>query len=149
MNTIRAITPLDGRYATQVSGLAEHLSEWALIRRRVEVEVEWLVEMAGCADIADMRALTGAEQDYLRGLVVDFDDDAAMRVKGIERTTNHDVKAVGILHPRAAGGDFAGRCWRVGAFLLHIGGHQQFVARADGSRVRWWTSGCRRRAPLV
>ena len=94
MNTIRAITPLDGRYATQVSGLSEHLSEWALIRRRVQVEVEWLVEMAGCADISDMRSLTGAERDFLRGLVTDFDDDAAMRVKGIERTTNHDVKAV-------------------------------------------------------
>ena len=94
MNTIRAITPLDGRYATQVAGLGEHLSEWALIRRRVQVEVEWLVEMAGCADISDMRALTGAEQEFLRGLATDFDDDAAMRVKGIERTTNHDVKAV-------------------------------------------------------
>ena len=94
MSTIRAITPLDGRYATQVSGLSEHLSEWALIRRRVQVEVEWLVEMAGCADISDMRSLTGAEQEFLRGLVTDFDDDAAMRVKGIERTTNHDVKAV-------------------------------------------------------
>ncbi|MYE53957.1 MAG: adenylosuccinate lyase [Chloroflexi bacterium] len=94
MNTIRAITPLDGRYATQVSGLAEHLSEWALIRRRVQVEVEWLVEMADCAAITDMRSLTGTEQEFLRGLVTDFDDDAAARVKGIERTTNHDVKAV-------------------------------------------------------
>ena len=94
MNTIRAITPLDGRYATQVSGLAEHLSEWALIKRRVQVEVEWLLEMAGCADIADMRALTASEQVLLRGLVDDFDDEAAMHVKGIERTTNHDVKAV-------------------------------------------------------
>ena len=94
MNTIRAITPLDGRYATQVSGLADHLSEWALIKRRVQVEVEWLLEMAGCADIADMRALTASEQALLRGLVDDFDDDAAMQVKGIERTTNHDVKAV-------------------------------------------------------
>ena len=94
MNTIRAITPLDGRYATQVSALSEHLSEWALIKRRVQVEVEWLVEMAGCVDIADMRSLTGAEQEFLRGLVTDFDDDAAARVKGIERTTNHDVKAV-------------------------------------------------------
>ena len=94
MNTIRAITPLDGRYATQVSGLAEHLSEWALIKRRVQVEVEWLLEMAGCADIADMRTLTASEQALLRGLVDDFDDDAAMQVKGIERTMNHDVKAV-------------------------------------------------------
>lgn len=94
VNTIRAITPLDGRYATQVSGLAEHLSEWALIKRRVQVEVEWLVEMAGCGDVSDMRSLTGTEQEFLRGLVTDFDDDAAMRVKRIERTTNHDVKAV-------------------------------------------------------
>lgn len=94
MNTIRAITPLDGRYATQASGLAEHLSEWALIRRRVQVEVEWLVEMADCAAITDMRSLTGTEQEFLRGLVSDFDDDDASRVKAIERTTNHDVKAV-------------------------------------------------------
>ena len=85
---------MDGRYATQVSGLAEHLSEWALIKRRVQVEVEWLLEMAGCADITDMRALTSAEQALLRGLVEEFDDDAAMQVKRIERTTNHDVKAV-------------------------------------------------------
>ena len=94
VNTIRAITPLDGRYATQVSGLTEHLSEWALIKRRVQVEVEWLVEMAGCADILDMRSLTGEERDFLRGLVTDFDDDAANQVKRIERRTNHDVKAV-------------------------------------------------------
>ena len=94
MDTIRAITPLDGRYATQVSGISDHLSEWALIRRRVQVEVEWLVEMAGCADISDMRALTDVEEDFLRSLVEDFDDEAAIRVKGIERTTNHDVKAV-------------------------------------------------------
>ena len=94
VSTIRAITPLDGRYATQVSGLAEHLSEWGLIKRRVQVEVEWLLEMAGCSDIADMRSLTSTERAFLRGLASDFDDDAAARVKGIERTTNHDVKAV-------------------------------------------------------
>lgn len=94
MNTIRAITPLDGRYGTQVSGLVERLSEWALIRRRVQVEVEWLLEMADCVDISDMRALTGVEQALLRGLASDFDDDAAARVKRIERATNHDVKAV-------------------------------------------------------
>lgn len=92
--TIRAITPLDGRYAAQVSGLADHLSEWALIRRRVQVEVEWLLEMADCDAIADMRALTSGERALLRALADDFDDDAAMRVKQIERATNHDVKAV-------------------------------------------------------
>ena len=103
--TIRAITPLDGRYAAQLGGLADCLSEWALIKRRVQVEVEWLLEMARRDEIADMRALTGAEQAQLRALVDDFDDDAAMRVKQIELTTNHDVKAVEYyIRERLAGG---------------------------------------------
>ena len=107
--TIRAITPLDGRYAAQLGGLADCLSEWALIKRRVQVEVEWLLEMAARAEIADMRALTGAEQAALRALVNDFDDDAAMRVKQIERTTNHDVKAVEYyIRERIAGGSMDG-----------------------------------------
>ena len=94
MNTIRAITPLDGRYAAQVAALADHLSEWALIKRRVQVEIEWLLEMADCADITDMRALSRSERALLRALYENFDDDAAMHVKRIERATNHDVKAV-------------------------------------------------------
>ena len=103
--TIRAITPLDGRYAAQLGGLADCLSEWALIKRRVQVEVEWLLEMAALDEIADMRALTGAEQAELRSLIDDFDDDAAMRVKQIERATNHDVKAVEYyIRERLAGG---------------------------------------------
>ena len=92
--SIRAITPLDGRYAAQVAGLAEHLSEWALIKRRVQVEAEWLIEMAACPHIPDMRALSDAETAALRGLADDFDDAAAARVKAIERAANHDVKAV-------------------------------------------------------
>ena len=103
--TIRAITPLDGRYAAQLGGLADCLSEWALIKRRVQVEAEWLLEMAALDEIADMRTLTGAEQAELRALVDDFDDDAAMRVKQIERSTNHDVKAVEYyIRERLAGG---------------------------------------------
>ena len=103
--TIRAITPLDGRYAAQLGGLADCLSEWALIKRRVQVEVEWLLEMASLDEIADMRALTGAERAALRALVDDFDDDAALRVKQIERATNHDVKAVEYyIRERLAGG---------------------------------------------
>lgn len=92
--TIRAITPLDGRYASQISGLADYLSEWALIRYRVLVEVEWLVAMAERPEIADMRSLTSDEVAFLKRLYEDFDDDAAMRVKEIESTTRHDVKAV-------------------------------------------------------
>jgi adenylosuccinate lyase len=92
--SIRSITPLDGRYRRQISGLADYLSEWALIKHRVMIEIEWLIEMAQVPDISDMRSLSGDEVEMLRGLVADFDDDAAQQVTEIERKTNHDVKAV-------------------------------------------------------
>ena len=92
--SIRSITPLDGRYASQVSGLGDYLSEWALIKHRVLIEVEWLLWMARQPEIVDMRAITQAETELLRGLVAEFDDEQALRIKEIERTTQHDVKAV-------------------------------------------------------
>jgi adenylosuccinate lyase len=81
--SLRAISPLDGRYAAQVEALADHVSEWGLIRRRVQVEVEWLLVLAPQLDAAPLRAL------YER-----FADEDAADVKAIERRTNHDVKAV-------------------------------------------------------
>lgn len=92
--SIRALTPLDGRYASQVTELADYLSEWALIKYRVFVEVEWLIEMAASPHISDLRELTPAEIETLRRIPENFDDDAAMRAKEIEATTRHDVKAV-------------------------------------------------------
>jgi adenylosuccinate lyase len=92
--SIRAITPLDGRYASQIEGLADYLSEWALIRYRVLVEVEWLIEMAASPHISDLRELTSAEILALRDIHESFDDNAALRAKEIEATTRHDVKAV-------------------------------------------------------
>jgi adenylosuccinate lyase len=81
--SLRAISPLDGRYARQVEALADHVSEWGLIRRRVQVEVEWLLVLAPHLDPAPLRAL-----------YEDFGDEHAEAVKAIERRTNHDVKAV-------------------------------------------------------
>jgi adenylosuccinate lyase len=81
--SLRAISPLDGRYAKQVAALADHVSEWGLIRRRVQVEVEWLLVLAPQLDPAPLRAL-----------YEDFSDASAEAVKAIERRTNHDVKAV-------------------------------------------------------
>ncbi|HEV2062548.1 MAG TPA: adenylosuccinate lyase [Solirubrobacteraceae bacterium] len=81
--SLRAISPLDGRYARTVAELADHVSEWALIRARVRVEVEWLLVLAPQLDAAPLRAL-----------VERFSDDDAEAVKAIERRTNHDVKAV-------------------------------------------------------
>jgi adenylosuccinate lyase len=81
--SLRAISPLDGRYAKQVAALADHVSEWGLIRRRVQVEVEWLLVLAPQLDPAPLRAL-----------YEDFSDASADAVKAIEQRTNHDVKAV-------------------------------------------------------
>ena len=92
--SIRALTPLDGRYASLVTELADYLSEWALIKYRVLVEVEWLIEMASRPEIPDLRPLTAAEIIALRAIPEKFDDDAALRAKEIEATTRHDVKAV-------------------------------------------------------
>ena len=92
--SIRAITPLDGRYSSQVEELTDYLSEWALIKYRVLVEVEWLIEMAASPHISDLRELTPAEILALRDIHENFDDKAALRAKKIEATTRHDVKAV-------------------------------------------------------
>ncbi len=92
--SLRSISPLDGRYASQVAGLADCLSEWALIKHRLHVEVEWLLTLAARLEISKLRAFTPDEVLHLRSLVEEFDDVAAQRVKDIERTTQHDVKAV-------------------------------------------------------
>jgi adenylosuccinate lyase len=80
--SLRSISPLDGRYAGQVEALRDHVSEWALIRARVRVEVEWLL------------VLDPSQPASLRSVYEDFSDDDAQAVKDIEKTTNHDVKAV-------------------------------------------------------
>ena len=81
--SLRAISPLDGRYQRQVAALGEHVSEWALIRARVRVEVEWLLVLAPQLDAGP-----------LRRVYAEFSDDDAQAIKDIEKRTNHDVKAV-------------------------------------------------------
>ena len=93
-NPVRRLTPLDGRYERQIEGLRDAFSEYALIRERVRVEVEWLIAMGTEPTISDVRPLTADEQRLARSLVEGFDEAAALRVKEIERVTNHDVKAV-------------------------------------------------------
>jgi adenylosuccinate lyase len=92
--SLLALSPLDGRYASATKDLAPHFSELALIHCRVRVEVEWLITLAAEPSLTAVRALTPAEQEQLRALVSGFDLQAAERVKQIERTTNHDVKAI-------------------------------------------------------
>ena len=91
---LRAISPIDGRYADKMSPLQPYLSEWALFKHRLLVEVRWLLAMSQCANITHVRPFTTAEQELLRSLVTNFDDEAARRIKAIEARTKHDVKAV-------------------------------------------------------
>jgi adenylosuccinate lyase len=91
---LRALSPADGRYADKVGGLRDILSEYGLIRYRVLVEVRWLQWMADESSIAELPALSSVMKDVLNSLVDSFTTDDAERVKAIEATTNHDVKAV-------------------------------------------------------
>jgi adenylosuccinate lyase len=89
-----ALSPLDGRYAGKVEGLRDQFSEFALIRQRVRVEVAWLLALAGEGAIAEVPPFADADKAALHALANSFDIADAARVKVIERTTNHDVKAV-------------------------------------------------------
>ena len=91
---ITAISPIDGRYASKVTELTECFSEYALVRERVKVEVLWLIALCSEPGIPECRALTANEQKMLEDIVNGFTPQEAEKVKEIERTTNHDVKAV-------------------------------------------------------
>ena len=89
-----AISPLDGRYARHTEALRPIASEAGLIQRRIAVEVAWLRHLAAAPDVAEVPAFSAEAGRFLDALVADFDAAAAARVKEIERTTNHDVKAI-------------------------------------------------------
>ena len=89
-----ALGALDGRYRTVVAPLVEHLSEPALNRQRVHVEVEWLIWLTDHAVVPGVRVLSGAEQARLRDVVADFGAAEVAELAEIERETQHDVKAV-------------------------------------------------------
>ena len=93
-NKLKALSPVDGRYADKVNGLRDILSEYGLIRYRVLVEVRWLQWMADEASIPELPPLSAVMKDLLNDIVDDFTLDDAERVKSIESKTNHDVKAV-------------------------------------------------------
>ena len=90
---LSALSPLDGRYAAKVAALRPLLSEFGLMHRRVQVEVEWFMALSD-AGFAEFKPLSGAARDVLSGLVQQFSEADAAAIKAIERTTNHDVKAV-------------------------------------------------------
>jgi adenylosuccinate lyase len=89
-----ALNPLDGRYEKKLAPLREYFSEFALIKYRVHVEVEWLIALAENKDIAECTPMSAPVIAALRARAVAFSPTDAERVKAIEATTNHDVKAV-------------------------------------------------------
>ncbi|GGK04920.1 adenylosuccinate lyase [Luteimonas terricola] len=94
LDPLLALSPLDGRYAGKVEALRPVFSEFGLIHARVRVEVEWLLALAAEPGIPELAPFDAAATARLRALADDFSTADAARVKAIERTTNHDVKAV-------------------------------------------------------
>ena len=94
LSTLTAISPVDGRYGDKTANLRALFSEYALIRQRVRVEVRWLQALARHSGIAEVPALSNHALNILDGIADNFSVEDAQRVKNIERTTNHDVKAV-------------------------------------------------------
>ena len=93
-NLLLAISPLDGRYKSKCEDLAPYFSEFALMRYRVLVEVKWLQKLSEHDQIDELQAISDRGLEYLNDLIESFSIADAQRIKAIEATTNHDVKAV-------------------------------------------------------
>ena len=93
LSTITALSPLDGRYATKLAALRPIMSEHGYMHRRVQVEVAWFIALSD-AGFAEFKPLTTGARAYLLGLIKNFSEADAAAIKDIEKTTNHDVKAV-------------------------------------------------------
>jgi len=94
LTALTAISPIDGRYGSKTESLRQYFSEFGLIHARVRVEVRWLQQLAAHPQIAELPAFSETAQRFLNQLVDNFSVADAEAIKAIERTTNHDVKAV-------------------------------------------------------
>ncbi len=94
LHALNALSPLDGRYASKVAPLSAHFSEFGLIRHRVRVELAWLEALAEEPGIAEVPPFSARTSAGIAAIAASFAPADAARVKAIERTTNHDVKAV-------------------------------------------------------
>ena len=94
LSELTALSPVDGRYAGKTTELRQYFSEFGLIKHRVLVEIRWLQALSKFADISEVPEFSSAANQTLEAILENFSEDDAQRVKDIERTTNHDVKAV-------------------------------------------------------
>ena len=93
LDTLTAVSPIDGRYRSKTECLADYFSEYALIRYRIRVEIEYFITLCELP-LPQLEGFDSSLFERLRNIYRDFDEASAMRVKEIENTTNHDVKAV-------------------------------------------------------
>ncbi|EON88357.1 MULTISPECIES: adenylosuccinate lyase [Plesiomonas] len=94
LSALTAVSPIDGRYGDKVTALRSIFSEFGLLKFRVTVEVRWLQKLAACQGISEVPAFSAQANAFLDDIVSNFNEEDALRIKTIERTTNHDVKAV-------------------------------------------------------
>ena len=94
LSALTAVSPIDGRYGDKCTALRPIFSEYGLLRFRVEVEVRWLQQLASHPGIPEVPAFSASANAALNDIVTNFNEEDAGRIKAIERTTNHDVKAV-------------------------------------------------------
>ncbi|CAA0117345.1 Adenylosuccinate lyase [BD1-7 clade bacterium] len=94
LTSLNAISPVDGRYGSKTEKLREIFSEYGLIKFRVQVEVRWLQQLANHPQIEEIKPFSVEANQFLEDLLNNFGEEQAGRIKDIERTTNHDVKAV-------------------------------------------------------
>ena len=93
LDALTAVSPIDGRYRSKTECLADYFSEYALIRYRVRVEIEYFITLCELP-LPQLESFNSALFEQLRDIYRNFDETSAARVKEIEKTTNHDVKAV-------------------------------------------------------
>ena len=94
LNSLTAISPIDGRYARKTAALRPYFSEYGLIYHRVVVEIRWLQALSRPAEIIEVPAFSDSANQFLQSIIDNFSLAQAERIKDIESTTNHDVKAV-------------------------------------------------------
>lgn len=93
-SSLTALSPVDGRYHAQVDALRPIFSEFGLLKFRVLVEIHWLQQLAACAELKEVPAFDAESDAFLEAIIADFSEQDAQRIKTLEQTTRHDVKAV-------------------------------------------------------
>ncbi len=94
LDSLTALSPIDGRYASKTAGLRDLFSEYGLMRHRLLVEVRWLQTLSATPVIGEVPEFGDAANARLESILDNFDPEQAQRIKEIEKTTNHDVKAI-------------------------------------------------------